>query len=122
MQIFIRVDAYFVSRLLCGVVSSSLCYRILRRPYQALVSSIDLGHLDPAAVFVLVAYFFDTYKVILCITTKCVKFDPNLGIVYDSHLQVLDTVRIAMVFVSFSFSRVTELLSANSGTLRYKVQ
>ena len=41
------------SRLLRGVVPSSL----LGRPYQGLVSSIDL---DPAAVFVPVAYFFDT--------------------------------------------------------------
>ena len=46
-----------MSRSFCGVVSSSLCYRILRRTYQALALSIDL---DPAAVFLPVAYFFDT--------------------------------------------------------------
>ena len=52
------LNTYLASRLLCGVVSSSLCYRILRRPYHILVSSIDL---DPAAVFTPVAYFFDTF-------------------------------------------------------------
>ena len=51
------------SHLLCGIVSFSLCYRILRRPYQVLVSSIDL---DPVAVFVPVAYFFDTYSCKVC--------------------------------------------------------
>ena len=48
---------------MCGVISSSsLCYRIILRPYQAFVSLIDL---DPAAVFVLVAYFFDAFKTCL---------------------------------------------------------
>ena len=54
----IYLNTYLVSRLLCGVVSSSLCYHILRRPYQALVLLTDL---DPTAVFVPVAYFFDTF-------------------------------------------------------------
>ena len=43
-----------------GVVSSSLCYRILRCPYQVLVSPIDL---DPTAVFVPAAYFFNTLNI-----------------------------------------------------------
>ena len=50
--------AYLVSRLLRGVVSSSLCFRKLRRPYQGFVSSTDL---DPAAVLVPVAYFVTKY-------------------------------------------------------------
>ena len=55
----IYLNTYLVPHLLCGVVSSSLCYRILQRPYQVLVLSIDL---DPAAVFVPVAYLFGISK------------------------------------------------------------
>ena len=55
-----------------GVFSSSFCYRILRRPYQALVSSIDL---DPAATFVLLWHNKHLTPrigiVLLCITWIC---------------------------------------------------
>ena len=36
---YIYLNTYLASRLLCGVGSSSLCYHILRRPYQDFVSS-----------------------------------------------------------------------------------
>ena len=36
----IILNMYLVFRLLCGVVSSSFCYHILRRPYQAWALSL----------------------------------------------------------------------------------